>query len=566
MVMTLAVSAVAYAASDYDSVITIVHTNDVHSRVNGEAYVSSLLKDLKSKNENVLLVSAGDVLHGQAFATLSTGKNVVDVMNAVGYNYMALGNHDFNYGINRLFELEKEMDFKVIAANVVKTDSGEKAFTDRYTVEIGGVEVGLFGLSTPETATKTNPKNVEGYTFTKPVPAAEEEAAALKADGADVIVAVAHLGLDTETAEDERSEAVAAVSGVDVIIDGHSHTVLEQGKMIGNTLIAQTGEYLNNIGVVKIYLKDKKVVDKTAELIRVPADDEAASSGFKPDEGISRLIADIDDKNKEITSQVIGKTPVKLEGARENVRSGETNLTNLITEAMIAATGADAAIENGGGVRASIEAGDITKGNVLEVLPFGNYIITVKATGAELLAALEHGVDTAPDAAAHLSQVGGISVKYDSSKEPGSRVQSVTFDGGGDLDPQKTYTIALNDFMAAGGDNYEMFKGRESMIYKSLDESLIDYIASGADLTQIEMGRLVDVNRTAASPPVTEPAAAEPEPTAAVTEQRAYVVVSGDYLIKIAEKYEGVTWRQIAESNSIGSPYIIYPGQELLIP
>jgi 5'-nucleotidase len=372
-----------------------------------------------------------------------------------------------------------------------------------------------------------------------------------------VIVALTHLGLDEETQANERSDAIA-MANLDVIIDGHSHTVLEQGKTVGETLIAQTGEYLNNIGVVKIYLKDKKVIDKKAELIKLPTGEEADASTFKPDESIAKLIADIEEKNKAITSQVIGKTSVKLEGAREFVRTQETNLTNLITSAMLATTGADVAIENGGGVRASIEPGDITKGHVLEVLPFGNYIITVKATGAELLAALEHGVDAAPESAAHLSQVGGIKVSYDSSKAPGSRVQSVTFASGAQLQPNQTYTVALNDFMAAGGDKYDMFVGKESMIYKALDESLIDYIASGVDFTQIDMGRLVDVNGKPAAPTQTT--------VPAQTGQREYIVVAGDFLIKIADKYDGVTWRQIADLNRIRAPYVIIPNQKLLIP
>ncbi|MDR1536954.1 MAG: 5'-nucleotidase C-terminal domain-containing protein [Clostridiales bacterium] len=570
-IMVLSIHITVFAApAEHDAVITILHTNDVHSRVDGDVYLASLLKKLKADGENVILISAGDDLHGQPLATISRGETIVDIMNLVGYNYMAPGNHDFNYGISRLLELEKDMSFKLLSANVVKSDTKEAAFAKDDVIEIAGVKLGLFGLSTPETVTKTNPKNVEGYDFEKPATVAAAEVASLKGQGADVIVGIGHLGLDEETAADERSDAVAAVDGIDVLIDGHSHTVLEEGKLENGTLIAQTGEYLNNIGIVRIYLKDKKVVDKTAELLETPTEETAESSDLASDEAVSALIDSLNEKNKEIASLVIGTTPVKLEGERENVRAKETNLTNLITAAMIDATGADVSIENGGGVRASIEAGPITKGDVLNVLPFGNFIVTIEVTGADLIAAIEHGVDNAPAVAAHLSQIGGASVAYDSSKDVGSRVLSITLDSGETVAPEKTYTVAVNDFMAAGGDNYTMFVGKKSISYNALDEALIDYINKGIDFTKIKMGRLVDKAVAVVAEPV-EAAAASPTPTPPPeTEPSAepakdYTVEKGDYLIKIAEKLN-VKWTDIAKINNISSPYIIYPGDVLLIP
>jgi 5'-nucleotidase len=569
--MALAASVAVYAA-DYDTVITILHTNDVHSRTAGYPYLAAYLKEL-TESENVILVSAGDDLHGQPLATLSTGGSIVDLMNEVGYLYATPGNHDFNYGTARLLELEKNMKYKLLSANFVKEDTKEPVFSDSDIIEIAGVKLGLFGLATPETATKTNPKNVEGYIFEKPVPVAEAEVKKLKEEGAEVIVVLSHLGLDTETLPDEQSQAVAAVPGIDVIIDGHSHTLLETGKVVSDTLIAQTGEYLENIGIVKIYLKDKAVVDKTASLLPIPSGDEAETSELQPEESVVALIDSINEKIEAFTSAVIGNTPVTLEGARENVRHHETNLTNLITAAMIHASGADASLENGGGVRATIEAGPITKGDVVNVLPFGNFIVVIDLKGSELLEALEHGVDTAPEVAAHISQVGGISVVYDSSKEVGNRVASVTFDNGEALDPDKTYKVATNDFMAAGGDNYTMLDGKPYMIYSALDEALINYISSGIDFNGIKMGRLVDA--AAAEPtPAPEPAAteapapvAEPEPAPAEpAAEKTYVVVKGDCLYDIAKKLDVASWQSIASLNGIKSPYVIQPGQTLLIP
>ena len=488
---------------------TIVHTNDVHARVAGEAYVASYVQGLKDAGENVILISAGDVLHGQTIATISQGKTIVDIMNAVGYDFLVPGNHDFNYGIARLNELEKSMNFGLLAANVVNATTKAPVYTEYAIKEFGDLKIGFFGIATPETVTKTNPKNVAGYDFTAPVAAASAMVDALEEEGCDIIVAITHLGLDEETAAKERSTAIAEIPGVDIVIDGHSHTVLEKGKVVKSALIAQTGEYLNNIGVVSVKVVDENTLKVNAQLIETPKEDTA---DWKADKAVVDTIERANKANIAITSQVIGKTPIKLDGVRENVRSKETNLSALLTSAMIEATGADIAITNGGGIRESIEAGDITKGDILTVLPFGNFICTVDVKGSEIIKALEHGVSAQPEVAAHFSQVGGIKVQFDSSKAVGSRIVSVTMADGTALDPAKTYTVATNDFMAAGGDNYTMLGVKAGyMEYGALDEALIAYIASGVDFEKIELGAMVDVKGQA---PAKEPAPVAPvEPT-----------------------------------------------------
>ena len=469
---------------------TIVHTNDVHARVGGEAYVASYVKNLKNAGENVILISAGDVLHGQTIATISQGKTVVDIMNAVGYDLLVPGNHDFNYGIARLMELEKSMNFELLAANVVNATTKASVFTSHTIKEIDGVKVGFFGLATPETVTKTNPKNVAGYDFTAPVAAAYEMIELLQDEGCEIIVAITHLGIDGETAATERSTAIAEIPGVNVVIDGHSHTVLEKGQLVRSTLIAQTGEYLNNIGVVKVSLAEDGLY-LGAKLVETPKEDTEA---WAADTAVLDVIKKAEDANAAITSQVIGKTPVTLDGERADVRTKETNLSALLTAAMLKATGADIAITNGGGIRASIEAGNITKGDVLTVLPFGNFICTVNVKGSEIIKALEHGMKGYPETAAQYPQISGIKATFDSSKEAGSRIVSVTMADGTALDPEKTYVVATNDFMAAGGDDYTMLGVKAGyMEYGSLDDALIDYIASGVDIAAIKLGAMVDV-------------------------------------------------------------------------
>lgn len=572
------------AMAQSETEITVLHSNDVHSRVEGEAYLSAYAKALKEEKKNVLLLSAGDVLHGQPLATISRGESIVEIMNAVGYDAMVPGNHDFNYGFDRLKELEKDMDFALISANVVYKDTQKPAFTQYLIKDIGGVKVGIFGLSTPETATKTNPKNVEKVEFTPPVAAAEAMVKELKGKGAQVIIALTHLGVDEETLSEERSTALGAVEGIDLVVDGHSHTEMPEGRVEGKTTISQTGEYLNNFGQVSLKVADGKVTEKKASLIPLS---EEGRKDLKTDQAVLDTISSVEKANEKITSEIIGKTPVKLDGEREDVRTHETNLSNLLTDSMLAVTGADLAITNGGGIRASIEAGDISKGDVLTVLPFGNFICTIKITGQSVLDALEHGLDSYPESAGHYAQVAGIKVVFDASQKAGSRISSVTMQDGKALDPKAEYVVATNDFMASGGDDYSMFTNNSAyMEFGALDEALIDYIASGVDISKIDLDRVVNEKREAPAEDKTseeENAAPDAEEDVDVAEPEeaipddaeedipaddgngTYTVVKGDNLSRIGKRF-GTDWRKIVKTNNIKNPNLILPGQVLILP
>lgn len=563
--------AVPIAASEADEVkLTIVHTNDVHARVNGEAYVASYVESLKAAGENVFLVSAGDALHGQPVATLNKGEAIVNIMNAVGYDVLAPGNHDFDYGTDRLLELVESLNFDVVCGNFSKSGDNDPVF-DAYVIkEAAGVKIGFFGLSTPETATKTSPVNVEGYSFLNPVETAEKAVAALKEEGVDVIICIAHLGVDEETAETERSTAVAEVNGIDVVIDGHSHTELEKGKTVGNTLIAQTGEYLNNVGVVEITVSKGSVTEKNARLLAIP---EEPTDDWMPNKAVSDVIDSAFKENEVILSQVIGKTPVDLDGRRETNRTGETNLANLITSAMLDASGADLAILNGGGVRETINAGDITYGDVLSVLPFSNLLCTVKIKGSDFIEAVEYGLSSYPEPAGGFPQLSGISVVFDPGMEAGSRVISATMPDGSQIDMDKTYTVATNDFLAVGGDGYTMLIPKEGfMEFSSLEETLINYIQKGADLSNIQMNRIVPSEGTAEAPETVEAALPEAVPSPAVLSAAqpalkggVHVIIYGDSLIKIAAD-NNVPLQTLMEANSFTNAYLIYPGQEIVVP
>lgn len=457
--------------------ITILHTNDSHGRVietgsdgMGFAKISTLLKQYEAQNPNTLLLDAGDTLHGTTFATLSRGESIVDILNKVGYDAMAAGNHDFNYGYERLLELEKKMAFPLLSANV-RNDINERVLKPYEIKEVDGIKLGIFGLSTPETHFKTHPKNVEGLTFTDPVQEAKEIIEQLKAKKADVIIAVTHLGIDESSTETSIKLAQGA-PGIDLIVDGHSHSTLVEGLQgANNTLIVSAGEYLKNLGVVELTFEGNKLANMKAKLIT-----KGEAEVIQPDKEVEDAIKQIQDAQEEILSEEIGSTAVALDGEREQVRAGETNLGNLITDAMIDITNADLSITNGGGIRASISKGVITKGDVVTVLPFGNYIVTKRLSGAEIKAALENGVTDYPEAKGAFPHVSGITFAIDPSLPAGERVHSIKVKGQS-IDLKKEYLVATNDFIAAGGDEFTSFKNKPIVNeYPALDEALISYI------------------------------------------------------------------------------------------
>nr|WP_244985970.1 5'-nucleotidase C-terminal domain-containing protein [Anaerosalibacter bizertensis] len=460
------------SAEDDVTEITILHTNDTHSRIEegvGFSRVATKAKELKEEGKNLLLLDVGDTLHGLPVATISKGKSIVDIMNTVGYDAMVPGNHDFNYGYGRLLELKARANFPILASNLVR-ENGGRDFPHYIIKDIDGVKVGIFGLVTPETKYKSNPKNTEGVNIEDPIAVSKNMVEQLKNEGADVIIALSHLGLDVES--DVKSLDIAReVEGIDLIVDGHSHTALKNGKVEGNTLIVQTGNYMDNLGIVNIKIENGEIIEKTASLITA---EEAKT--IEEDEKVKKLIDSIKAENEKITSEVIGETKVRLDGEREKVRAGETNLANLITDIMLKEGEADLVITNGGGIRDSIEAGKITKGDVIKVLPFGNYLVVKEVKGIDVLNALEHGTRSYPELAGGFPQVAGMTYKIDLNKEVGNRVHSVEVQNK-PLDLNKTYKLATNDFMAAGGDGYTMLgDGKLIAEYPGLDEIVANHI------------------------------------------------------------------------------------------
>lgn len=568
LVSTLLPFNAARAADTGTVSITIVHTNDTHGRIKesdndgmGFAKLAAKIDELRAANKNVLVLDAGDTFHGQTIVTIPRGESIVKIMNDIKYDAMVPGNHDFNYGQDRLVELSKIAEFPILSANIVKKD-GTKLLDPYIIKEFDGIKVGIFGLSTPETAYMTNPKNVEGLTFDDPVKAAKETISELNGK-CDIVIALAHLGLNESSLYTSKKVA-EQVDGIDLIVDGHSHTQLDQGLKVNDTLIVQTGEYDKNLGIVNITCKDKKIDTVSASLFT-----KEQASSLPEDEGIKSITDEVDKENAEMTSVVVGNTPVLLDGERGHVRTGETNLGDLITDAMIDATGADVAITNGGGIRASIDVGDITKGEVITVLPFGNYVVLKEVKGSDILAALEHGISSYPEQKGAFPHVAGLTFTFDPQKSAGSRVTEVKV-GNSPLEPDKIYKLATNDFMAVGGDEYTMLKeGKTLGEYPGLDDILAGYIQKYEVKDAAAKGRIT-VYKPQTQPEPQPELKLEPEQqpqpdTKTEPKIETYVVQPGDVLWKIAQKF-GSTWQKLAEYNKLQNPNLIFPGQKIAIP
>ncbi|MFB6365712.1 5'-nucleotidase C-terminal domain-containing protein [Paenibacillus elgii] len=604
LVSAAAPAAAETSAADADgkkgtTKITLFHTNDTHSRVDeskegiGFAKMAALIKEYAKTNPNSLVLDAGDTFHGQTVANLVRGESIVNIMNAVGYNAMAAGNHDFNYGYERLMELAGKAKFPVLSANTKKAD-GTRILKPYEIKEVDGIKLGIFGLTTPETAYKTHPNNVAGLTFTDPAVEAKAIVGELKGK-VDAIIALTHLGVD-KSSIDTSIKVAEQVPDIDIIIDGHSHTKLDTGMKVGNVLIAQTGEYLKQFGRVDLTFENGKLKDKVSGLITKKTVDEDKTPG---DTAVLEIINSVKKEQEKVLQQKVGSTSVKLVGDREVVRKGESNLGNLIADAMIDETGADVAIMNGGGIRDSIAAGPITKGHVITVLPFGNYIQTKKVKGSDIAAALEHGVSAYPDSLGAFPQVGGITFELDPAQPKGQRVSEVKVKGQ-PIDPNKMYLLATNDFMAAGGDDYKMFKDYPlAGDYSSLEESLIKYFQKKGEVNPQVENRIAIKKASGAAPtpaptvpappappagqtskptpapapavpapttPAPAPEAAKPAPAApATTDGGVYIVKSGDTLWKIGKKHN-TTWQKLQELNKFNDPNLIFPGQKVKLP
>ena len=520
---------VGFAADDLEGALVILHVNDVHTRVDeniGYAGAAAAKKFYESKGAQVILLDAGDTLHGLPLANMTDGVSIVEILNATGIDAMTPGNHDFNFGTDQLIELAKLMDFPLLSANFTDKE-GALVFEANTIIELDGYKVGIVGLTTPETRVKTTPAYVADYDFSDDTLAEVLQANIdeLTENGADFIVCLGHLGIDNESSPWRSVDVIPLVSGLDVFIDGHSHSTIaaitEAGYATvddkdGNAVIlTSTGNYFQNIGLI-IY-DGEKITNAYVDM-----------EGLEPDADVAALIAGMRAEEADELNAIVGNTPFRLEGERAFVRGQETNFGNLAADALCFVTGADVAFVNGGGIRVTLPidhtnpespdyvegavAGDITMKDILTVFPFYNTIAVIEISGETLLDALEHGTSQAPNGLlGGFPQVSGLTFTLRSYLPYVERTTDrlVISDGrsgfttvnllrpelsaeerrvtdvlvnGEPLDLTKTYTLACNNFMATGGDGYIMFENRPYISEHGLDyEPLLDYIVADMD-------------------------------------------------------------------------------------
>ncbi|MBR3872649.1 MAG: bifunctional metallophosphatase/5'-nucleotidase [Clostridia bacterium] len=516
--LAAAIVASAPAASDaLAGKLIILHTNDVHGNALasedafGYARIAQMKKNLEAQGADVLLIDAGDFSQGTPIVNSTYGKNAVVMLNAAGYDLTTVGNHEFDWGFDNLLQNLEGAEFAVVCANLTRTADGTMVFDGNKVFETAIGKVGVFGLATPETMTKAHPDKVKGITFSQAEALyadAAKQVEELTAAGCDVIVAVGHLGIDEESTTNRSIDVLANVTGIDLFIDGHSHSTIDGGELVGETLLTSTGSHSGSIGYVvieKTEAEEGVSYGMNAGLYTVEENAEAElalAGGLTEDIEVAKLVNTLNDEINAMWSTPFAKTEVLLEGTKAIVRSTETNLGDFAADAILWAAKqavgddkVDAALTNGGGIRASIEAGDVNMLMMKTVFPFGNQVATVEVTGAELLEALEAATFCTPDAVGAFPQVAGIeftldtTVAYENGEQypdstyyapanPGARVTIATV-GGQPWAADAVYTIATNDFTAAGGDTYYAFKypytqtGYNTEV--ALEDALISY-------------------------------------------------------------------------------------------
>ena len=535
MTLTLLVSSAwADEPKPLNGKTVILHTNDVHGSIELYAKVAAMKDDYEAQGAQVILADAGDYSQGTVYVSVNKGKDAVTMMNAAGYDVATIGNHEFDYGYAQLKSNLDSAVFKVVCANVLQ--DGSPVF-DAYTmINKGGVQVAFVGLETPEAQTKANPALIQGLTFLagdEMYAAVQTQVDAARTAGADIVIVLAHLGVDSSSEPNTSYDLYKKVNGIDFIIDGHSHTVMTKGPE--GEPIQSTGTALNNIGVITIDNATKKI--ESNELIPIWHTEEVDGENVtvydytKSDETVANAAKAIIDPIDADYDQKFAESAVDLNGAKApGNRTEETNLGDLITDAMMwaiktKAPGVDmnnaVAITNGGGIRAAIAKGDITKKDVNTVLPFGNTLAVVYVKGSELLEALEVSTYCTPKSLGGFPQFAGMEVELNTACEydandttyPGStyfgpksinRITIKTVNGKA-FDKDATYAVITNDFLAAGGDTYYAFAAAQTQFDTGLplDEILMEYITvelNGVvtDKYAAPQGRLTIVN----NPPV----------------------------------------------------------------
>lgn len=504
------------AAADYK--LTILHTNDFHSRFEpiskydsgcregdnaegkcfgGSARLVTALADARARNNNSILVDGGDQFQGSLYYTYYKGKVAAEMMNKLGYDGMTVGNHEFDDGPEVLRGFMDSVQFPVLMSNA--DVSGEPTLADvlkkSTVIERGGEKIGLIGLTPEDTPDLASPgKNI---TFTNPVDAVQGEVDRLTAEGVNKIIVLSHSGY----AVDQR--VAAGTTGVDVIVGGHSNTYLS------NTSDKAAGPYptmVNDVAIVQAYAYGKFLgelsvtFDDAGNVVEAVGEPLIMDGTVTEDEGTVARIAELAKPLDEIRNKVVAESAEAVDGDRNNCRVQECQMGNLVADAMLDRVkdqGVSIAIANSGGIRASLEPGEVTMGEVLTVLPFQNTLSTFEITGEQVIAALENGVSQVEEIKGRFPQVAGLKFTWDPTIAPNEgRIQDVMV-GEGDsfapIDPAKTYVVVTNNYVRNGGDGYKVFAGDDKNAYDfgpDLADVMAEYLIENSPYKPYPDGRI----------------------------------------------------------------------------
>lgn len=430
------------------STIRIIHVNDFHgfaephkSQGSGEflggiAWLGAEVEKLRREKPSLLL-AAGDMISGNTWANLFHGESVIELMNLMGFDAMTVGNHEFDYGPVILKKRVTNALFPVLGANV----NGLDLLKPYVIKELAGLRIAIIGVVTEDTPFTTHPRNVKGLKFEPVLETVKKYLPELRRK-ADIVVVLSHIGFAVDRTLAEQ------VPGIDVIVGGHSHTKVEKPATVGPTIIVQAWEHGKALGVLDLTVEDGKLAGFNGWLV-------AVKPGMgEPDRIVQALVDKYQRRVDAALDGYVGKTEVDLDG--ENVRKRETNLGDLVADIVRFSAGGDAAILNGGAIRAGIKKGAIRVKDIYSALPFDNYIVAVRLTGEQIRRALEHGVSSVDSGSGAFPQVSGISFSYSRAAVAGKRVREI-FVNGKPVDPRREYIVATNDFLVAGGDGYTVF-------------------------------------------------------------------------------------------------------------
>ena len=512
LTQTVAALALTAGAASADYSLTILHTNDFHARFEpiskydsgcgsednaegkcfgGSARLVTAIADAKARSNNSILVDGGDQFQGTLFYTYYKGALAAEMMNKVGYDAMTVGNHEFDDGPEVLAGFMSAVNFPVLMSNADVSNEPLLAgkLAKSTVIERGGEKLGLIGLTPDDTDDLASPG--DNITFSDPVAAVQGEVDALTAMGVNKIIVLSHSGYGV----DQR--VAAETTGVDVIVGGHSNTLLSNTNeraagayptMVGETAIVQAYAYGKFLGELNVTFND------AGEITEAVGEPLVMDASVTEDEATVARIAEAAKPLEEIRTKVVAETAAAIEGDRSVCRAVECPMGSLIADAMLDRVkdqGVEIAIQNGGGIRASIDAGPVTMGEVLTVLPFQNTLSTFEVDGATIVAALENGVSELEEGAGRFAQVAGISFTVDSAAEVGARISDVMV-GGAAIDLGKIYGIVSNNYVRNGGDGYKMFKSAVNAYDYGPDlaDVMAEYLAAQGPFTPYTDGRI----------------------------------------------------------------------------